>query len=191
MWMDDIPIECSAVLDMDSTQVPTDMLLMGAAKKLKITLDPDPVVISSHGNTKVSSYNNPTFWTCAFPTLFPYGTGGCDDRSPKLREWINYLLNHRDPRFRQHYSFMFVGFNILNVREVCRQVRFTVSRPAASTEPLTIKSADLKKVFETVKKSKNPSPYVNDPAFQKLQKQINMVGKNIEGSDFQKKYTLL
>jgi hypothetical protein len=32
---------------------------------------------------------------------------------------------------------------------------------------------------------------VNDPAFQKLQKQINMVGKNIEGSDFQKKYALV
>jgi hypothetical protein len=129
MWMDDIPIECSAVLDMDSTQVPTDMLLMGAAKKLKITLDPDPVVISSHGNTKVSSYHNPAFWTCAFPTLFPYGTGGCDDRSPNLKEWMNYLLNHRDPRFRQHYSFMFVGFNILNVREVCRQLARTLKAP--------------------------------------------------------------
>jgi hypothetical protein len=190
IWMDDIPIECSAVLDMDSTQVSPEMLLNGAAKNLKIPLGPDPVVISTHGNTKVSNYHNPTFWTCAFPTLFPYGTGGCDDRSPNLREWMNYLLTHRDPRFRQHYSFMFVGFNILNVREVCKQVRFTVSRPSGSKDPLTIKSTDLKKVFDSIKDSKTPSPRVNDPAFQKLQKQISMIGKNIEGSDFQKKYTL-
>ena len=190
IWMDDVPIECSAVLDMDSTLVSTDMLLNGAAKNLKIPLEPDPLVICTHSNTKVSSYNNPTFWTCAFPTLFPYGTGGCDDKSPSLREWMNYLLTHRDPRFRQHYSFMFVGFNILNVREVCRQVRFTVSRPSTSQDSLTIKSADLKKVFESIKNSKSPSPHVNDPAFQKLQQQISMIGKNIEGSDFQKKYSL-
>ena len=190
IWMDDVPIECSAVLDMDSTLVSTDMLLNGAAKNLKIPLVPDPLVICTHSNTKVSSYNNPSFWTCAFPTLFPYGTGGCDDKSPSLREWINYLLTHRDPRFRQHYSFMFVGFNILNVREVCRQVRFTVSRPSTSQDSLTIKSADLKKVFESIKNSKSPSPHVNDPAFQKLQQQISMIGKNIEGSDFQKKYSL-
>jgi hypothetical protein len=67
--MDDIPIECSAVLDMDSTQVSPEMLLNGAAKNLKIPQGPDPVVISTHGNTKVNNYNNPTFWTCAFPTL--------------------------------------------------------------------------------------------------------------------------
>ena len=177
-----IPIHRSGVLDVDNTTVSEDELLQGATNNL----DPSLIKVKS-GSTPISSYNNPDFWTLAYPCLFPYGIGGCNDTYQKLHIWLKHLLNHRDDRFRKDYSFMFVGYSISNVRAVCRQTKFSICRPGNDDNVLSVSSKDLEKAFESIKKSKSSNPHITDPTVRQLLDQIRSVGKNLPGSDFQRR----
>ncbi|CAF4222147.1 unnamed protein product [Rotaria socialis] len=54
---------------------------------------------------------------------FPYGCGSIEDGSRPVkidfRERLRYLLSFGDCRFEEHYSFIFVVFNILQHRTAC------------------------------------------------------------------------
>ena len=49
-----------------------------------------------------------------YPTLFPYGIGGFEDRRKLVpigfENHIRHMLALDDRRFQEHYSFMFVAF---------------------------------------------------------------------------------
>ena len=188
---DDIPIERSGVIDVDTTQMSNADLFSAAFKNVNLPPDPrltdNSIIKARSGSQPVSAYNNPHFWSLAFPALFPYGIGGCDDKRPQFHIWIDHLLNLRDDRFRLHYSFMFVAFSINQVREVCKCTRFSVSREQANKEPLEISSATLKQTFEEIKKSKSTNPDIADPKVRGLMNQLKAVGSNVTGSDFQRR----
>jgi hypothetical protein len=171
-------------------------LLQGAYSNLQDSSsnhDPDKTFIKvKSGSVPVTSWNNPDYWTLAFPCLFPYGIGGCTDDYTKLHTWVKHLLNLNDDRFRTHYSFMFVAHSILNVRRVCKQTRFSISRPteagqSTSKQPPSISSKDLKKTYKEIKDSKSQNPYIADPNVRKLFNQLKAVGKNVPGSDFERR----
>ncbi|CAF3695839.1 unnamed protein product [Rotaria sp. Silwood1] len=83
----------------------------------------DIVYLIPPGNKPANEYSNPNLLLGIFPTLFPYGCGGLEDGSRPIRinfrEHLRYLLSYADRRFAQHYSFIFVVFNILQRRTAC------------------------------------------------------------------------
>ena len=187
----DIPIERSGVIDVDTTQMSNADLFSAAFRNLNLKPDPrltdNSIIKARSGSQPVGAYNNPHFWSLAFPALFPYGIGGCDDKRPPFHTWIDHLLNLRDDRFRLHYSFMFVAFSINQVREVCKCTRFCVSRENANKTPLEISSETLKKTYEEVKKAKSQNPNIVDPEVRGLMNQLKAIGSNVTGSDFQRR----
>ena len=186
---DSIPIERSGVIDVDTTQLSQSTLFSAASDNLKFD---EKTMLKVKSSSRVANpWDNPMFWPLAFPTLFPYGTGGCNDIRPKLHIWIRHLLNLRDNRFRLHYSFMFVVYSILNIREVCKNTRFVLAREFKHNggDPLVIDSDTLVKTFAEVKKSKSQNPQITDPKVRKLMSQLKTVCKNVKGSDFHRRYT--
>lgn len=85
-----------------------------------------------HDINPVQEWNNSEHIIMSFPSLFPYGLGGFFlEKRKKLtfREHLNYLLNIRCDRFRNHKHFMFVCFNILQRKEGYNNIRLTVKQP--------------------------------------------------------------
>ena len=75
-----------------------------------------------HGPRPVNEFCNPALFPQIYPCLFPYGIGGFEDdhRMSSLGfQWhVRHVLTLRDPRFREHHSFMFTAFNILQRRAI-------------------------------------------------------------------------
>jgi len=176
-----IPVDRSCVLDIDSTLVDPEELLIGASKAL-LSDDEDESndheIHIEHNPDPVSSYNNPSFWTLAFPTLFPYGIGGCDDQTISLKAWTKHLLNLHDTRFCTHYNFLFVAYSYDNVRNVCSQANLSIER--SFDDPHPVHSEDLKQAIEQINSGQPPRA----PGVARLWKQLKAVGSNVVGSNF-------
>ncbi|KIL55393.1 hypothetical protein M378DRAFT_188670 [Amanita muscaria Koide BX008] len=66
---------------------------------------------------------------CAFPSLFPYGTGGVESQAALgFIEHIRYCLLFHDRRFRTHHSFPFVMFGLYQKRQALAAARIQVMR---------------------------------------------------------------
>ena len=82
------------------------------------------------GRLPVSEYDVDYYYG-TFLSLFPYGRGIPEDlytgNQESLRSFLKYCLNLHDSRFREHYSFLFVGYNVDRRRRLCRSAKFLVS----------------------------------------------------------------
>jgi hypothetical protein len=102
----DIPFNVSGILDMNSiTCVPEIATLqalantqMKAQNRPSITSAGDTTTNVVTGSRILSDFHDPTYFTSAFPTVFPYGTGKhIDPRCAKeldLSTWVELLLKH-------------------------------------------------------------------------------------------------
>ena len=72
-----------------------------------------PDLVLHHSLAAVPEYNNPDLMPGMFPTLFPLGIGGFEDKSRQtglsFQQQAQYYLNLPDRSFRYHYSFIFVA----------------------------------------------------------------------------------
>lgn len=70
-----------------------------------------------HDLNPVNEFRNPELFPMMYPTLFPYGRGGFDstDRPVNVstEAHIRHLLHLTDSRFQEHFSFIFVAFNMM------------------------------------------------------------------------------
>ncbi|CAF5228271.1 unnamed protein product, partial [Rotaria magnacalcarata] len=93
----------------------------------------DPIYMIPRGNKPANEYSNPNLLLGVFPTLFPYRCGALEGSSRPVqinfREHVRYLLSYGDCRFEEHYSFIFVLFNILQRRTACFHAQLMTSRP--------------------------------------------------------------
>ena len=75
-----------------------------------------------HGPRPVNEFCNPALFPQIYPCLYPYGLGGFEDdrrqTSLGFQRHVRHLLELKDSRFREHHSFMFTAFNILQRRAV-------------------------------------------------------------------------
>lgn len=89
-----IPASVSAIIDVNNTSKPSHLLMLEELQSLQSTLTINVVP----GSKILQHYEDPTYFTSAFPTLFPCGTGKHVDnrrqRSLKLKKWIQLLLRH-------------------------------------------------------------------------------------------------
>ena len=76
-----------------------------------------PFFLYGHGPSPEPDYHNTNLFPLLYPTLYPFGVGGFEDnrRFPaiSMKAHARYLLNIDDGRFREHPSFIFSVFNIL------------------------------------------------------------------------------
>ena len=176
-----IPLDRSGVIDVDSTLLSMEDLNEAATDNLDRGDEPDSVFTIPSGSDPVTSYRNPNFWTLAFPTLFCYGLGGCDESKVSMKKWVKHLLLLKDDdRFATHYSFMFVAHSILNVRAVCLQTHLNLTR--ASSDPIPVTREDLQAAIDQINSGVVPS----DPNVARIWRQIRTVGANVTGSNFQR-----
>src|SRR5437762_11313502 len=84
----------SALLDVNNVSVPPQVSTLNALASLKAEVTVNVVT----GNKIINDYEDETFFTSAFPTLFPYGVGKHTDfrRNVQLSlgQWAQLMLKH-------------------------------------------------------------------------------------------------
>lgn len=107
-------LQSLVITDLDNINVSSSQMKAAALKHLKsgkgfleVQHEPDPV----------NEYEDELLFPLLYPTLFPYGTGGFEAKDCPVRlsmkRQAKHFFNLRDSRFREHYSFLFTTFNIL------------------------------------------------------------------------------
>jgi hypothetical protein len=91
-----------------------------------------PDMVLHRSSAAVPEYNHPNLVPGMFPTLFPFGLGGFDDPSRKIKlsfdAQANAFLDVPDKSFRHHHSYIFVVLNISQQRAAHLQTHFTVRK---------------------------------------------------------------
>jgi hypothetical protein len=116
----DIPFDISGIIDVNNVteppEVPTLAALadtqLEARNQVLLPLSSNTTVNVVTGSSILSDYRDPTYFTSAFPTVFPYGTGKhMDCRRPKeldFSTWVQLLLRHSS----RYTLFLRMNFNI-------------------------------------------------------------------------------
>ena len=90
----DLPTTTSALLDVNNVSLPPQVSTLNALASLKAEVTVNVVT----GNKIINDYEDETFFTSAFPTLFPYGVGKHTDfrRDVQLSlgQWAQLMLKH-------------------------------------------------------------------------------------------------
>ena len=121
--------------------------------------------------------------------LYPYGVGGFEDsrRQPKIsmRAHIRYLLNIADGRFRQHPSFIFSAFNILQRREVGERTRMKVSRASFQSKAriyARLQVEAIQRVAERVEVGQYDFQQQDEKDVCDLMRDVHTINSTVEGS---------
>lgn len=108
--------ESVTVTDLDMKHASSNASKAAALKHMKQGGKAIPI---GHDKAPVSEYNDLELLPLLFPTLFCYGTGGSQSarrRKISLERLGEHFINLHDRRFQEHYSFMFILFNIIQRR---------------------------------------------------------------------------
>lgn len=85
-----------------------------------------------HDTEPLNEFFNPTMFPMIYPSLFPYGIGGFKDVRRVvpigLENHVKHMLTLSDRRFQEHYSFMFVIFNVIQRRKLLLHTSLRVKR---------------------------------------------------------------
>ena len=85
-----------------------------------------------HEPEPVNEFFNPDLLPMMYPTLFPYGIGGVEDKrrsnAISFENHVKHLLSLADRRFQEHYSFIFTVFNIVQRRKMLLHTSLKVKR---------------------------------------------------------------
>lgn len=127
-------IESHGVFDPESSTIPGRTFTANALRNLvtQDSSDSKPDLTIYHSSSAVPEYDNPSLLPGMFPTLFPYGLGGFEDKyraTPiSFRKQAEYFLDLGDKRFRYHRSYMFVVWNMIQRRTAHLHTHLTVHR---------------------------------------------------------------
>ena len=111
----DVPIQFESVLITDvDANAPSYQLKAAALQHAK---QGGSFIQIPHDPDLVNEFFNLAMFPMLYPTLFPYGISGFEDRhrlvSIGFENHIMHMLSLNDRYFQEHYSFMFVAFNII------------------------------------------------------------------------------
>jgi hypothetical protein len=143
-----------------------------------------------HDPVPVNEFFNPSMFPMLYPTLFPYGTGGFEDRrrvvAIGLENHIKHMLALADKRFQRHYSFMFVAFNILQRRKLLLHTSLRVSRSNFDSWAQRFTCVSIEAINSLAERTSNgspPSPVTDDERLVvELMKEVKAISSNVPGS---------
>ncbi|KAJ3516563.1 hypothetical protein NMY22_g14178 [Coprinellus aureogranulatus] len=189
-------LEKMGVSDPESTRIPARRFVAKALSNLTSSSGENklPDLVLHRGEDPIPEYNNPDLVPGMYPTLYPLGIGGFDDKSREskisFQHQAQYYLNLPDKDFRYHYSFIFVILNMIQRRKSHLHTHFTVntSRFKSVAEKLTSLSAEtLADVAEIVENEKSTKSLSGDQRTAlDLLRYVNTVGEKIPGSHMAK-----
>ena len=85
-----------------------------------------------HEPVPVNKFFNPSLFPMLYPTLFPYGVGGVEDKrrtvAISFENHIKHFLSLADRRFQEHYLFLFIAFNVIQRRKLLLHTSLKVKR---------------------------------------------------------------
>ena len=103
-----LPLTSSVILDVNRVSKNRDAELLSEIADFQqffqerrlgsTTCSSEKVVNVVLGSSMLSDYNDEQYFTAAFPTLFPYGTGkhlhSCRQQPLSFKAWLSLLLQH-------------------------------------------------------------------------------------------------
>ena len=143
-----------------------------------------------HEPAPVNEFFNPSLLPMLYPTLFPYGIGGIEDRrrtvAISFENHIKHLLSLADRRFQEHYSFLFVAFNIIQRRKLLLHTSLKVKRSKFRSWADKFKSISPTAIESLVAKSSDGKyPMAQNDEERnvlELMRDVNTVNSHIPGS---------
>lgn len=187
LHVDSVPI-----LEQNRTLVSLQNIIDGPKDQLEGTTDDveadaesserAQIIRMPHTNKPLSEFRNPSFFPSAFPVLFCYGHGGWNSSNVSLAVYANHLMRHSDTKFRQHRSFPFVIFDVLQRQEVLFQTRIMAKGKSFARSAELIASLTSEDMKIAIEQEENNRPLTN-PAVVELLRNINAVGSRLMASD--------
>lgn len=143
-----------------------------------------------HDPLPINEFFNPELFPMIYPTLYPFGIGGFEDKSRHhavgLKRHVRHLLSLNDCRFKEHQSFIFTVFNILQRRQFLLNIKMRVkshSFKSIALEIATLNSQAVKSVTERVAKGDTLGEVSDDERrVLKLMKEVKLVMSTVPGS---------
>ena len=144
----------------------------------------------SHEPIPVNEFFNPSLLPMMYPTLFPYGIGGAEDKhrmiSISFENHVKHFLSLADRRFQEHYSFIFTAFNIIQRRKMLLHTSLKVKRSNFTSWANRFKSILMDAIERVISRSSNGSyATAHDDEEWKvlnLMKEVNTISSHIPGS---------
>ena len=115
-----------------------------------------PFVEMQHGAMPSSEYGNPTLFPLLYPSLFPYGTAGFDIPCTSklgLEAQARHFFSLNDRRFQEHFSFLFIVFNMLqrHAASIAAKIKTSSSKfSSLAKEFSSISESAIEQVLECV-----------------------------------------
>lgn len=191
-------VERMGVTDPETVKLPGRTFTASALKNLISDSTPNKLnnvdLIIRRSNNAVPEYNNPSLLPGMFPTLFPFGIGGFEDKERltplSLQQQAQYYFNIGDRSFRFHFSYMFVILNIIQRRFAhihthftCRRSNFdSIARKLVEVSPAILKQ--LADKFEYDHSFKDLT--LEQHSAMDLLKHVNAISARIPGSQASK-----
>jgi hypothetical protein len=143
-----------------------------------------------HDANPINEFFNPVMFPMLYPTLFPYGIGGFEDRSRPVpigfENHVKHMLALNDSRFQEHYSFMFVAFNIIQRRKLLLHTSLRVNRKNFNNWAQRFADVSVDAIQVLVERSSGGSqPTATTDDEQRaldLLKEVKLISANIPGS---------
>ena len=144
----------------------------------------------NHDPTPVNEFFNPEMFPMIYPTLFPYGIGGFENRKRSgaisLKHHTKHLFSLQDRRFQEHYSFLFTVFNILQRREILLHTSLKVKRNKFNSVAQSFVSVSPKAVHivsERVARGDWKTSHSDEERqVLNLMKEVNVITSHVPGS---------
>jgi len=143
-----------------------------------------------HGSGPMNEFFNVNLFPMLYPTLFPYGCGGFEDRERckaiSLKEHVKYLFSLKDRRFQKHYSFLFVAFNILQRRDLLLHASLKVRKSyfaKFAKEFSNVSSDAISGILQRLEKGERLVAETDEERrVLRLMKEVNLVTSKVPGS---------
>ena len=143
-----------------------------------------------HDPNPVNEFFNPVMFPMLYPTLFPYGIGGFEDRHRlvpiSFENHIKHMLSLNDKCFQEHYSFMFVAFNIIQRRKLLLHTSLRVNCKnfhSWAQKFVDVSIDTIQTLAERASGGSIPTATTNDERqVLDLLKEVKLISANIPGS---------
>ena len=183
-------LEKTGVTDPDASRTKGRNVHASAVENLVRKPGANADLLIPNGYAAIPEYDNPSLFPGMYPTIFPYGIGGFDDRSRIVdigfNTQVNALLDSQDRLARFHWSFLFVALNISQRRAQHLHTHIEVSKPSfanVAAKLSSVSSESLMKLAERIRVEGNASGLTEAErdAYQLLKK-VNTIAAKIPGS---------
>jgi hypothetical protein len=125
-----VMLEKMGVSDPESDKISGRTFTAAALRNLYSRSSSQPDLVVHRGWQAIDEYNNPDLLPGMYPTLFPCGIGGFEDKTRptalSFQQQAQYYLNLADRSFRYHHSYLFVALNMIQRRAAHLNTFFTV-----------------------------------------------------------------